>query len=430
MEATTYLNTEAVGVTGMDLIVSEGTSWFLCHLPKFTKKLGSNMSKTGVLKRLNNLIWNERINPADFETEWQSIMDEYDLNSNKWFKEMFAIRDRWIPGYFKDCHLSGLMRTTSRSEGENHFYGLVTNTDLHLIEFFSNFETAMESQRYVQRKNDHDSRYTNPELKTEFLIEKEASQIFTLTVFFEIQTEIIASMLTCYSIKVEEVDGINKFSIKDTDKDLTHLGDFEVLFMKSDCTVSCSCLRFELTGCLCRHCFYVLRMSGVEHFPNKYISRRWTKDVVPRSSRGYDMRPFPTNDGQEDLKTMIRDIYLSVDYCVDKLVLNLENLNLYRKKQREMMKEVDNDTRYLQPMTNTSFIKSMIGVEKRDEVIVKIPDGIRNKGSGPIKKMLIGEKEKAILKAKKGTRKCGRCGKYVDHNARTCQEETNLFGDK
>ncbi|KAI3516650.1 hypothetical protein L1887_15573 [Cichorium endivia] len=209
-----------------------------------------------------------------------------------------------------------------------------------------------------------------------------------------------------------------------------YVGDFEVLFMKSDCTISCSCLRFELTGCLCRHCFYVLRMSGVEHFPSKYISRRWTKDVVPRSSRGYEMRPFPTNDGQEDLKTMIRDIYLSVDYCVDKLVTNLETLNLYREKQREMMKEVDNDTRYLQPMTNRSFIKSIIGVEKRKEVIVKIPDGIRNKGSGPIKTRLIGEKEKAILKAKKGTRKCGRCGKYVDHNAHTCQEETSLFYDK
>ncbi|XP_023731457.1 protein FAR1-RELATED SEQUENCE 5-like [Lactuca sativa] len=209
---------------------------------KFTDKLGSHMSKTGLLKRLNNLIWNERISASEFDIEWQSIMDEYDLNNNNWFNKMFAIRDKWIPAYFQDCHLSGLMQTTSRPEGENYFYELMTNADLHLIEFVSHFETAMEAQRFVQRKNNHESRYTNPEIITKLLIEEEAAQTFTQTVFFEVQTEIMASMLTWYSIKVVEYDGITKFSIKDTDKDVKHFGDFEVSFMKSDCTVSFSCL--------------------------------------------------------------------------------------------------------------------------------------------------------------------------------------------
>ncbi|CAH1453885.1 unnamed protein product [Lactuca virosa] len=87
----------------------------------------------------------------------------------------------------------------------------------------------MEAQRCVQRKNNHDSRYTNPDIKTKLLIEEEASETFTRTVFFEIQKEIMASMLTCYSIKVEEYDEINKFSIKDTDKDVKHFDDFELL---------------------------------------------------------------------------------------------------------------------------------------------------------------------------------------------------------
>ncbi|XP_023756408.1 protein FAR1-RELATED SEQUENCE 7-like [Lactuca sativa] len=350
-------------------------------------------------------------------------MDEYDLNSNNWFNEMFAIRDKWIPAYFQDCYLSGLMRTTSRSEGENYFYGLMTNADLHLIEYVSHFETAMEAQRFFQRKNNHDSRYTNPKIITKLLIEEEAAQTFTRTVFFEVQTEIMASMLTCYSIKVVEYDGITKFSIKDTNKDVKHFGDFEVSFMKSDCTVSCSCLRFELTGCLCRHCFYVLRMSGVEHFPKKYVSRRWTKDVVPRSASGYNTCQFPTNDANEDFKAMIRDIYFSVDYCVDRLVSNMEKLKLYRQKVKELTKDVEEETRNARPMTNTAFIGSVLGVEKRDKVTVKIPEGIRNKGSGPIKKRMIGQKETAIVNAKKGSRKYGRCGKYVDHNARTCQQK-------
>ncbi|XP_023749656.1 protein FAR1-RELATED SEQUENCE 7-like [Lactuca sativa] len=357
-------------------------------------------------------------------------MDDYELNDDKWFKDMFAICDKWIPAYFKDCHLSGLMRTTSRCEGENYFYGLMTNTDLHLIEFLGHFETAMEAQRCVQRKNNHDSRYTNPDIKTNLLIEEEASETFTRTVFFEIQKEIMASMLTCYSIKVEEYDRINKFSIKDTDKDVKHFGVFEVSFMKSDCTVTCSCLRFELTGCLCRYCFYVLRMSGVEHFPRKYVSRRWTKDVVSTPSSGYNMCQSPKDDANDDFKSMIRDIYYSVDYCVDRLVSDMEKLKLYREKLREMTQEVDEDTRSVQPMTNRGFIEAVFGVEKRDEVNVKIPEGIRNKGSGPVKKKMIGEKEMAILKAKKGSRKCGRCGEYVVHNARTCKKKANDSASK
>ncbi|XP_023770121.1 protein FAR1-RELATED SEQUENCE 1-like [Lactuca sativa] len=311
------------------------------------------MSKKGVLKRLNDVIWNERINTSEFEIEWQGIMDEYELNDNKWFKDMFSIRDKWIPAYFKDCHLLGLMGKTSRCKGENYFYGLMTNTKFHLIEYHDHFETTKEAQRCLQRKNNHDPRYTNPDTKTKLLIEDEVSEAFTRTVFFEIQKEIIASRLTCYSIKVEEYDGINKFNIKDNDKDVKHFGDFEVSFMKSDCTVTCSCLRFKLTGCLCRHCFYVLRMSRVEHFPRKYISRRWTKDVVSRSSNAYKMCQSPKNDANEDFKSMIRDIYYLVDYCVDRLVSDMEKLKLYREKLREMIQDVDEDTRNLQPMTNT-----------------------------------------------------------------------------
>ncbi|CAH1413033.1 unnamed protein product [Lactuca virosa] len=127
---------------------------------------------------------------------------------------------------------------------------------------------------------------------------------------------------------------------------------------------------------------------------------------------------------------MIRDIYYSVDYCVDRLVSDMEKLKLYREKLREMTQEVDEDTRSVQPMTNRGFIEAVFGVEKRDEVKVKIPEGIRNKGSGPVKKRMIGEKEMAILKAKKGSIKCGRCGEYVDHNARTCKKKANDSASK
>nr|KAJ0226742.1 hypothetical protein LSAT_V11C100041130 [Lactuca sativa] len=93
-------------------------------------------------------------------------MDEFLLNKNNWFNEMYKMRDLWILAYFKECRFSGLMRTTSRSEAENYFYGLLSNLDLHLIEFSNHFYTALKGQIFIQRKKDHDSRYTKSDFKT------------------------------------------------------------------------------------------------------------------------------------------------------------------------------------------------------------------------------------------------------------------------
>ncbi|KAL4577605.1 hypothetical protein LXL04_013715 [Taraxacum kok-saghyz] len=92
----------------------------------------------------------------------------------------------------------------------------------------------------------------------------------------------------------------------------------------------------------------------------------------------------------------------------------IENGYVYRN---ELKKYVDEDTIGEDPMTNKEFIETVIGVGKRENVKVRIPEGVRTKGC---KKRLISEKEKAILNAKKGSRRCGGCGEFVDHNARTC----------
>ncbi|KAL4582599.1 hypothetical protein LXL04_007154 [Taraxacum kok-saghyz] len=339
-------------------------------------------------------------------------MDDYDLHTNSWFTDMYEARSTWIPAYFKDYHYSGLMRTTSRSEGENHFFGSLTNTDMHLIEFINNFEMVMESQRHVQRKNDHLSRYTTPNNISKLVMEEDAIQIFTRSIFFDIQREIQSSIITCYSFKVEDMGDTTKFSIKDTDTDLKRAGEYEVMFVISNTTIRCSCSKFETTGKLCRHCFYVLRMSGVEHFPAKYVSTRWRKEVVPRSCSEIIKSKAP-----DDIQRIVRAIHASVDHCVDRLSSSLEKLSLYREKQNELKKYVDEDTIGEDPMTNKEFIKTVIGVRKMNDIKVRIPESVRTRGS---KKRLISEKEKAILNAKKGSRRCGGCGEFVDHNARTC----------
>ncbi|XP_035835705.1 protein FAR1-RELATED SEQUENCE 2-like [Helianthus annuus] len=68
-------------------------------------------------------------------------------------------------------------------------------------------------------------------------------------------------------------------------KDFKAHGDglLEVWFknLENDVTAQCSCLRFEQYGLLCKHIYFLFKMFGVKEIPNKYVMKRWTKDVVP-----------------------------------------------------------------------------------------------------------------------------------------------------
>ena len=126
--------------------------------------------------------------------------------------------------------MSGLMRTTSWFESENHFFGQLTSTTLTLVEFVSHFDTAMDIQRYTHRTNQHKTRYTTPELLTDYVLEKEAREIYTRTIFYDIQEEICASITDCMSMSVMTIDGTHKFCIKEIGPVVSSLGLFEVLF--------------------------------------------------------------------------------------------------------------------------------------------------------------------------------------------------------
>lgn len=68
------------------------------------------------------------------------------------------------------------------------------------------------------KENDNDSTYTKPDFKTGLKLEVEAAEIFTTNAFFDIQSEIIALMVTYMSITLEESKELRRFIIKDTDK--------------------------------------------------------------------------------------------------------------------------------------------------------------------------------------------------------------------
>ncbi|GJT83701.1 FAR1-related sequence 5-like protein [Tanacetum coccineum] len=293
--------------------------------------------------------------------------------------DKFELRFNGIPTYYRDQPMSGLMCTTSWSGSENHFFGQLTSTTLTLVEFVSHFDTAMDIQRYTHRTNQHKTRYTTPELLTDYVLEKEAREIYTRTIFYDIQEEICASITDCMSMSLMTIDGTHKFCIKEIGPEVSSLGLFEVLFTPSDVTLSCSCKRFERYGLLYRNSFYALRICGVSEFPKRYVSRRWTRDAVTREKRIVFDGRNKFSDGSLRDET-VKDIIGSVEYCIDKLTSNIEELAKCRDRIQDINSKVDTDLPNQRSMSDLEVISSALGVSKPSKVKIRNPLQSKNKG--------------------------------------------------
>lgn len=162
--------------------------------------------ETDFKKRFKKLIWNMFIEPLQFEERWAKLIEDFGLKNHKWMTKMFNLREMWIPAYFIDSPLFGLMRTTSRSESENSFFKSFTSPGSTLVSFMMSYESAMERQRYRQEHLDFKTLDAAPKCKTKLKIEGHAARVYTRTIFLLVQTEINEACWTCtiQDLKMEE----------------------------------------------------------------------------------------------------------------------------------------------------------------------------------------------------------------------------------
>lgn len=166
-------------------------------------------------EKINSIVWSGTIDKNEFEAQWNALILEFQLESNDWLSSMFALRESWIPAYMTNFPRAGLIQTTSRSESQNHFFGKVTNRNMTLAQFFLNYDSAVDKQRYTQTRNDYVSRTTYPRCRTPLKIEKDAAEIFTRTMFDEVSTEIAAACHYCNVVGVEDHNDHKIYQIND-----------------------------------------------------------------------------------------------------------------------------------------------------------------------------------------------------------------------
>ncbi|GKB13226.1 FAR1-related sequence 5-like protein [Tanacetum coccineum] len=171
--------------------------------------------ETNFKERFNKIVWNMFIEPLKFEEKWAQLVEDFGLQSHKWMINMFNLREIWIPTYFIDSPLYGLMRTTSRSESENSFLKSFTSPGATLVSFMMSYESSMERQRYRQEALDFKTIDTTPKCETKLAIERHATRVYTRTIFLLVQTEIIDGCLSCTIQDLKINEGCENVIIRD-----------------------------------------------------------------------------------------------------------------------------------------------------------------------------------------------------------------------
>jgi len=163
----------------------------------------------------------------------------------------------WIPAYFRDLFLGAVLRTTSRSESENHFFSNFANPHLSLVEFWMRYESALELQRYGQLQLDNETSSSMVLLKTKKDLEKHASEIYIFANFYKFQDEFWNACMDC---EIEDRQPIDEgFIITIVDNTRNKSKKRQVTYNPSNHMVHCSCKMFECEGIVCCHILCVLK---------------------------------------------------------------------------------------------------------------------------------------------------------------------------
>ncbi|XP_021775574.1 protein FAR1-RELATED SEQUENCE 5-like [Chenopodium quinoa] len=383
---------------------------------KVPDKVGTNFCKEiDFLKKLSAVVWDREIDPHVFVDGWNSVMEEFNLVDHEWFAYMFKIKHLWIPAYFKDLFMGGLLRSTSRSEGENSFFCNFTNPHVTCVEFFVRYETVLDAQRHEQDEL-YKLNKLEPQLVTNLHLEKHAADIYTRAIFYDFQEECQGA---CFSCGVESCsslygDGMEFSVIVDHEK----RKNFDVNFDLATYESSCTCRMFESQGVLCKHILFVMKGKRVREIPDAYILNRWRKDVLKKASVIDDASKY------DKKKQLVSDVWSKIFSCVSLTDQSEDDLS-------EIIKTLSSFEEHMISKNNPENAPSLKEVKDADiqvlvgsnEVDVNVlpPNQCLNKGSARSSKRLKSTKEIATEEKYKKGRTCRACGQSgVSHDSRKC----------
>lgn len=213
------------------------------------------------------------------------MIEEYDLHDNDWLSRLYENRGCWVPYFLKTTFWAG-MSTIQRSESMNTFFDGYVHSKISLKQFVEQYERALRSKVEKEFQADFKSFSQLVPCETQFEMEQQYQSVYTISKFCEVQAEFIRKVY-CDILSTSEGCSNMTYEVQETIMCEGHRRKkmYIVAYERDKCEIICTCHLFEFRGILCRHTITVLAWNDVTHIPDKYILRRWRRDVYRAHTR-------------------------------------------------------------------------------------------------------------------------------------------------
>ncbi|XP_047943073.1 protein FAR1-RELATED SEQUENCE 9-like [Salvia hispanica] len=341
-------------------------------------------------KEFNACVWSDLLEPDEFEEEWNGVVERYGLEEHSWFKTLYEYRQLWIPVH----------ATTLRN----------------FVEFYLNFNQAVDFQRNSRTKLDYQDATALPILATNLPFEKHASTLYTDSMFKKIQEEIVEGNDRCRVLGFSSTDSVDTYKLGDS---LRH--SYFVRHDRTDDSYSCDCKLFSRKGYLCSHDFSLFRNNEVKKIPDNYCASRWMKTPLTKAVHGHVDETLPTQSVVDERQNVSKQ-GISLFYgFLRRFETDIDVLRAFVGGPEELGNSLQLGTPLTFASEKRRMIEQFYGMERPEVVEVHPPDVVKTKGlASSSASHLISKREKAIKDATRPLRRCKACDELCHHDSRNC----------
>ncbi|XP_072953226.1 protein FAR1-RELATED SEQUENCE 6-like [Typha angustifolia] len=260
-----------------------------------------------IKKSLKKVVY-ESLRHHEFEMKWQNMIEKYGLIYNDWLRSLYQDRHHWVPAFVKDTFWAG-MSITIRGENMDSFFEGHLESSTSVNKFLNQYEMTMETKYESEALADFESFHKVPPLSTQFYMEEQLSEIYTIDIFMKFQDEVKA-LVYCHPSLIKTDGSVHTFEVKERirvkESKVMEQKIYEVIFKESGQDVQCICCSYQFRGILCRHALSVLNFQDIDEVPFQYITERWRKDFKGLQAASYPPYEMVANGPMERYENLYK----------------------------------------------------------------------------------------------------------------------------
>ncbi|GAU50549.1 hypothetical protein TSUD_409930 [Trifolium subterraneum] len=369
----------------------------------FSQQDVNNYLKSGFFYAFQMDAFHQSTTIEDFESDWEAMIDKYELQDNQWLKKIYSIRAKWIPSYVRHNFCAG-MSTTQRSESMNKFFKDFLNSSTPLSKFVKQYDKALDARYNKEREKNVKTRNSKPLLRTLYPMEEEASKIYTRKVLVGSQIFI-----------AEKVESSVEVSTYKTHEIYKEKPNYYVTFDVISKEAKCSCHMFEFVGILCRHVLNVFIKDNVYSLPSQYVLHRWTINAKKEIFKGIAIEDLQEGSNKTSSTSLFNSIMVESLQVSERGSRSKKHHDIAIQALRKAITELDlSDVEESTEEIVSSTFEVMPNASNNQTINLCDPPFAATKGRPCTLRM-----KDSLELVKKGSYNCGYC-KRKGHNKLSC----------